>query len=345
MIRFKLPNGSSLYVDANDMQFVCPTCTAEGGVRVQTKMSFMKTSSTSFQSTTQSNASITDITAVLKAELDARVGELKTHMNENNDKCIKTVNDVMNNLNNNMKFIATTRSDKLNTKEFIGRTPQKNLYSTILKKAMGTNTTTTPVTGKREREKTNPNEIVLIDNKTSKTISTVKIPTPKHGTKDVVIGEKPKLSSPQLQRRSNMNMLNRLNKSIRVAGLHPSVTVEKLTEYIAQNTPITEKSKFHCRLLVKKEQDLEMLSFVSFKVDVAAEDFTTLMNLEHWPDYVSIREFIRVEKPKQGEPFLQLPTSMRKIQRLNDSAVDRSTTKINQNADKGTTIELMDSEN
>lgn len=71
-----------------------------------------------------------------------------------------------------------------------------------------------------------------------------------------------------------------LQKSIRVAGLHPKVTVEELNKYVVENTPINDPSKFRTQLLVKKDQDLSKLTYVSFKIDVALEDFESLMNME-----------------------------------------------------------------
>lgn len=84
----------------------------------------------------------------------------------------------------------------------------------------------TPTSLKRGRDE-DDNELILIDNRTEKAVSSVVIPTPQRGTKDVVIGQKPHPWIPRAAPKTNA-----LTKSVRVAGLHPSVTVEHFNDYI-----------------------------------------------------------------------------------------------------------------
>lgn len=103
-------------------------------------------------------------------------------------------------------------------------------------------------------------ELVVIDNKTSTQIKSVPVPSPKNGLRDTLIGPK---VSPKPKQASRMN---RFAKSIRICGLHTSVTVDQINDYITGNTPITDKARFSCKMLVKRDQDLKDVSFISFKM-------------------------------------------------------------------------------
>lgn len=118
-------------------------------------------------------------------------------------------------------------------------------------------------------------------------------------------------NTPETQR------IGKLNKSIRIAGLHPSVTVEQMNDYVLENTPLNDKSKFRCKMLVKSGQDLSNLTFISFKIDVAADDFAAIVNPDCWPSHVTIREFVHIQKPKTGDTStLRSPLQPQKIQRV-----------------------------
>lgn len=110
------------------------------------------------------------------------------------------------------------------------------------------------------------------------------------GRSTAVIGQKPKA----MERR-----MNGFGKSLRVGGLDPSVTVDVLCDYIMKNTPIMDKTKFRCTMLVRRGQDLSELTYVSAKVDVSSEDYDLLMNVDLWPNYVTVREFVRTNNRNQ----------------------------------------------
>lgn len=80
--------------------------------------------------------------------------------------------------------------------------------------------------------------------------------------------------------------------------MHPETAVEDMDNYIVENMPLTEKSKFKCSKLVKKDKALSTLSFVSFKIDCHSEDFDILSDPEYWPTGKPMREFIELEAPK-----------------------------------------------
>lgn len=167
------------------------------------------------------------------------------------------------------------------------RVSKPRLYSTILQ-------TKTPVIpqpnmpSERKKEK----HITLVDNSSATTVESVKIPTPKQGKKDVQIGR------PVEERQAVKRKANPLTKSIWISKFHPETTTDEIENYIIENTDIKDKSKFKCVKLVKKEQDVTTMSFVSFKIDVTPEVFEALIAPENWPQNKHVREFIRMAPPK-----------------------------------------------
>ena len=290
----RAPSGLAIYIELSSAKFACPTCLSEGNVSVQTTINAPKTS-------TSEIVTNNDLLNCMKAGFE----ELKAHVNENSAKSADNVKKVV--LGMTKSITDATRTSEPPTKS---KTP---LYSTILKSKTKNSTSTTPLSSKRKRNGNDDvdTELLLIDNRTEKTISSMKIPEPKRGTKETTIGQKPLPFIPRSPAR-----LNPFRKSVRVAGLHPSVTVEQLNEYIAKNTPLTEVARFRTRLLAKKDQDLSRLTYVSFKVDVSSDDFVILMNLDYWPNYVTVREFIQMDRPNQTTETLDKSHPPNKMQRL-----------------------------
>lgn len=101
--------------------------------------------------------------------------------------------------------------------------------------------------------------------------------------------------------------------------------MDVLCDYIVKNTLLTDKSKFRCTMLVKRGQDLSELTYVSAKVDVTSEDFDRLMNMDLWPNYVTVREFVRTNKRNQRQTEND-EMNPNKIQRRNDENVDEAST-------------------
>lgn len=148
-----------------------------------------------------------------------------------------------------------------------------------------TSTTNSPRTAKRRL-----NEIKT-PNQTPK-INANKLPKARTGTRDINIGPPPNM----------IEMANKptFEKSIWISDLDPSVSIETLTDFITANTNMKNQNDFKCKLLVKKETDISKLRFISFKIDVKADDFEYLVDPSNWPKHVSVREFIKVEPVKLG---------------------------------------------
>ena len=69
--------------------------------------------------------------------------------------------------------------------------------------------------------------------------------------------------------------------------------------FIASNASLVPNVDFKCSLLVKKGQDIEKLSFVSYKVDYFEDKCALLEEEEFWDPGVQIRPFVvSATKPK-----------------------------------------------
>lgn len=165
--------------------------------------------------------------------------------------------------------------------------PQSKSYSTVLQSKLPvTPKPNTPLERKREQH------ISLIDNKSATTVSTMKLPSPKQGKKNVEIGR------PIEVRQMAPRNVNPFSKAIWISKFHPETTPEIIENYITEHTAVKDKSKFKCIKLVKKDQDVAKMSFVSFKIDVVPEIFDILIDPENWPQNKQIREFIKMTPPK-----------------------------------------------
>lgn len=83
----------------------------------------------------------------------------------------------------------------------------------------------------------------------------------------------------------------KFDKSIWASRFHPDTTVDQVTSLLMQIAKFDDMTQFFCKKLVKRDADLSMLHFVSFKIDLNEEHFIRLMDPEIWPKDVHIREF------------------------------------------------------
>lgn len=205
-------------------------------------------------------------------------------------------------------------------------------YSTVV----GLNLSVTPRPenpGERKRDKT----ISLVDNATGKAVTSVKIPTPKRGMKDIEIG-RPVVTRTFVERKSSQKP-NELSMALCASNFHPETTTEVLENYIIENTEVKDKTKFKCSKLVKKDADLTKLTYVSFKIDVSPDAYEILKLEENWPKTKTIRDFRKVSPPK---PTLNdfIPTNKSKTDSSADIEANNEYQKqiiseiLNQNASK-----------
>lgn len=103
----------------------------------------------------------------------------------------------------------------------------------------------------------------------------------------------------------NINRDNKpkFEKALWVSRLNPATTNDDVIAYITSNTSIIDKERISVHKLVKKDIDLSTLKFVSFKVEMNADDLTVLNDSNLWPENVQVREFMQAPKNVLGNYF------------------------------------------
>lgn len=82
------------------------------------------------------------------------------------------------------------------------------------------------------------------------------------------------------------------DKSLHVSRIATSMTVDDMNNFITSETSLVPNVDFKCTRLVKKDQSIETLSFISFKIDYFEEKCALLAEEDFWPDGAMIRPFI-----------------------------------------------------
>lgn len=313
-------NNATIIFEVENFTFVCPGCDSFGLIvssKLKSNAAVINT-----QSPSSKMLASKDINKIY-----TELGEIKALINGNGSKFGEKLDEVKN-ISEDARLMASGMFSRIKSNEAAAKTFMNNdtnnkrhpferpvsgtprhltfqprwnsvnkdyekefpQYSTVLAKRTPVVALTTPTTNKRKRE----HELSLIDNKTSKTVAKVTLPEPKSGKKMETIGK------PVLQKVPNRRTENPLSKSIWISGVHPETENDVIEDYIVRNTIITDKTKFKCTKLIKKDQDLSKMSFISFKIDVSPDDFNVLMNEEIWPSNVKIREFIKMQPPKRN---------------------------------------------
>lgn len=151
------------------------------------------------------------------------------------------------------------------------------------------------------------------------------LPAPKLGTR--TMQSNLKIASVQAQK-------PKFDKSIHVSRIDKSVSLDMVNDYIAQNSQLKPSEDFKCTLLVKKDKDINSLSFISYKIDVNSVHFAELIDVNFWPQGAYIREFIPQERksqtladflPNQPENENEL-THPNKVTKTNDGTTTKNET-------------------
>lgn len=98
-------------------------------------------------------------------------------------------------------------------------------------------------------------------------------------------------------RNSRRGFVNGFARSLYISKLKPSVTEQSVIAYLKENVPGINDDLFALRLLVKKDQELDKLSFVSFRLNCNEDLFGKLSDPSFWPAHVMIGEFVEKSKP------------------------------------------------
>lgn len=96
-------------------------------------------------------------------------------------------------------------------------------------------------------------------------------------------------------------------KALYVSGLGPATSNDEIANYILEFTSVKDATKFKVHKMVKKDAEISKLKFVSFKVEMNAEELEVLDNVDLWPQGLRVREFQMVPKNQMGNFFPTLP--------------------------------------
>lgn len=101
-----------------------------------------------------------------------------------------------------------------------------------------------------------------------------------------------------------------LENSMYVSRLQPTVTVANMLEYIKQRVPTMNENDIALRMLVKRDQPLHELTFISFRISCSSVLYAALNKPAFWPSHVMIGEFIERPRPKSRVDGVNLPPTV-----------------------------------
>lgn len=290
-IKFSLPNGLSFAVDPNNLFFTCNECDAVfliDAINSETKKSVTQTTSTPSKQKSTAKTSSTPVlnNPITNSELKKDIMSLKSLMNNVKQslnvhseelteikQCTKDTNDGLKRLNVN----NSVKTGQLNANS-ISQPPQPSQpwsFSQVMRQQATEN----------RKNKHTANEINAPLSSKPK-----HLPKQKECTRTI---ENKLKAAPAISTKIHKP---KFENSIHVSRIQTSVTLEDMTNYIIENADIKPDDEFKCTLLVKKDKDLSKLSFVSYKIDVIADKFDQLMDVNFWPKGLLIREFVPQER-------------------------------------------------
>lgn len=118
------------------------------------------------------------------------------------------------------------------------------------------------------------------------------VPEPKQGTKSNASGLAI-VTKPNGKRDNPTSEKTKFEKAIWVSRMDPNMTSDEMADWVTKNTPVNDRSKLNVHKLVKKDQDLSTLKFVSFKIEMNKNEFDILYDPDSWPVGVMMREFVQ----------------------------------------------------
>lgn len=116
------------------------------------------------------------------------------------------------------------------------------------------------------------------------------------------------LGNPVQPHKRNSQAVNRnkyqrisLPKSIYVSRLETTVTSDNIVNYIGDKVLSLDTSHIAVRLVVKKDQDLSELLFISYRLSCTEALYETFMSPTFWPSHVCIGEFVEQQQQRKKQ--------------------------------------------
>lgn len=119
----------------------------------------------------------------------------------------------------------------------------------------------------------------------------------------------------------------KLSKAVYVTRFQPGVTVDGVMMYLNSQIPDLVENKVAIRMLVKKDQDVNELQFISFRISCTEDLFPKLSEPAFWPSYIKMREFVFEPKKPRVDP----PSEPTKVENPPSEAAVSNSTKNHDN--------------
>lgn len=93
-------------------------------------------------------------------------------------------------------------------------------------------------------------------------------------------------------------------KSLVVARLANSTTVEKVVKYITDNASTVTATDINCTILIPKDMKPEDLKHINFRVTVPDKVYDQIFDASFWPKGVHLRQYIFRQRKQPDPVFL-----------------------------------------
>lgn len=99
------------------------------------------------------------------------------------------------------------------------------------------------------------------------------------------------VSSKEKKMSSSPSITAKYEKSMYASRFETSISPSEIESYIKSQISEVNENDFTVRMLVKKDQNMEILTFVSFRITCTNELYTKIMHPDFWPSGILIGEF------------------------------------------------------
>lgn len=263
--------------------------------------------------------SLSKVSKLSNEKIEQLLSKLSKQMNENTQKLQENTN-VVAEMKKSVDTVHTTVSDgaKSMVQQARSGIPSKQTFAKIVAQNIGPQAqekthTHTPFTPMR------PKLNATAKNDDAKIKIAMKNRALKQGT-SVIESHRLGKPVPAIEPRPKI-----VWKSIYVSRVSPEVSTEQIADHIKTYVPNIDEKTFKVNKLVKKEQSLEKLSFVSFRVACAESHYRQLSDPSFWPAHVMIGEFVeRPRKTKLSDFIGDFPTLRGRKHSVTDIEIDHA---------------------
>lgn len=215
----------------------------------------------------------------------------KTTSNEKLDQILVVLQNVKSTIDSTSENVKLHREEsKANAKEMAEIKANKPSFASLAA-SLGSSSQYPPLQQKPKRRRVNDSN------------DSVGTPTKFFRNRKLVAGTGAQvdhgLGSPVTKSTTRTRTQSNLTKSIYVSRLSPTVNSEQLRTYITSRVDETSQDDIDLRMLVKKDQKLEDLTFISYRILCTENLYERLINSSFWPSHVFIGDFVERPRPSR----------------------------------------------